>query len=45
LPPGALRALLLAALVVLGLTIYVVALRALKVISPRDLMRTFGRGL
>lgn len=43
--PGALRALLLAALVVFGLAIYVIVLRALKVTSPRDLMRTFGRGL
>lgn len=43
--PAALRALLLAGLIVLGLAVYLIVLRALKVTSPRDLMRTFGRGL
>ena len=43
--PAAPRALLLGALVVLGLAVYAVALQVFKVTSPRDLMRAFGRGL
>lgn len=43
--PAGLRALALAALIGFGLVVYVLLLHALKVTSPRDLMRTFGRNL
>lgn len=39
------RALLLTALIVFGLAVYAFGLRVLKVTSPRDLKRLFGRGL
>jgi len=42
---GIVRAAVLAALIGFGLGVYIVLLRALKVTSPRDLMRAVGRGL
>lgn len=43
--PGIVRAAVLAALIGFGLGVYIVLLRALKVTSPRDLLRAIGRGL
>jgi putative peptidoglycan lipid II flippase len=43
--PGIVRAAVLTALIGFGLGVYIVLLRALKVTSPRDLLRAIGRGL
>lgn len=43
--PGLGRALLLGVLIVLGLSVYVLGLKLLKVTSPRDLARVFSKGL
>ncbi len=43
--PGLAQALLLGALIVLGLAVYVLGLKLLKVTSPRDLARVFSKGL